>query len=274
MLVILCVMLLTPVLASASLASANGSGNVSINISNCLTSQADTDWATSAIAHDQFVEAGDSHSKHYGDPEPSVNTSFVSLESNPLSLNPILAMSSTEASFSTPETPRLYMLASSYANAGMNNWEPSPISATANSDSGLRFRRSNMGSVTVTVEYNYTLELLNAANGIWPGSPPDAAGDIMLEVGLYNSAGQSLLSAKDGWILQGDILQRLYHVGAGTNISEYNMSSSWQVNNLTTYDTYTLVVGAYASTLTYAPEPTTICLLGLGALGLLKKRRV
>ena len=113
-----------------------------------------------------------------------------------------------------------------------------------------------------------------AGAGYVAHTPQDFAyGNLLLRVGLYNSAGQSLLSAKDGWVPQGDILQRSYHVGAGESISGGPTQTTWQVNNLGTTGTYTLVVGADVFTATYAPEPATICLLGLGAVGLLKKRR-
>jgi hypothetical protein len=268
---IICVVLLTPALASASIASATGNAYVSIYITNCSTSQTDTDWATVAIAHDESVDAGDSHTKHYGEPEPTTPLSYISLESNPLSLNPIVASSTTGTHVYESS---LYLNANGFANATMNHCNGvQPISATESTGSALQFKRSNTGSATVTVDYYYGLNLLNAWNGVATGFPSDVAGDLMLEVGLYNSAGQSLLSAQDGWVQQGDILQRLYHVGAGESIGAALTQTTWHLNNLGTTDTYTIFAQTYVGTATYAPEPTTICLLGLGGLGLLRRKR-
>jgi len=100
-----------------------------------------------------------------------------------------------------------------------------------------------------------------------------ARGDVIINVGLLNSAGTNLLSLKDGWTMDGGTLMRHYGTDAGGYLSSGDtLTSTWQVN-LGTFDTYTLVVFTNAMTTTAAPEPTTICLLGLGVLGLLKKRR-
>lgn len=281
-LVIICMVLLTPALASAYIASASGNGYVDIQINNCPTTQADTHWATVASTSDESlaVTVSDSHGKEYGQADPPTHTSYVSLASNPMAPNPISATSDTENSF--PGTPSgLFMYAESTTDAYMSyQYGPLPISATALANSELQFKPTNTGAVSVTVSYSYVLDMLNAWDSTVLGYPGDAGGQVMLRVGMFrylngSVTGSNMLSSGNGgWIGSGGgLLQRGYSAGEGDSMSGNSPGTIWNNVNLSNANTYVLYLEANVLTSTYAPEPTTICLLGLGALGLLKKRR-
>ena len=272
-LVIFCVALLTPAQAIEQIASARCDASLGVFLNNCFSTQVDTASYIGVAARDMGVDVSDGYNKHYGESDPPTHSSYVSLASNPLSFNRVWALSNADYSVNDSQ---LGLSADCTTDATMYFDHGGRVEALGWVGNYMQFKRVGSGTVTVTADYSYALDLLNAANTRFPEQRPWDIADsyVILRVGLLNAAGQSMLSSKDGWAPdQYSALYRSYRAGAGDSIYGGETQTTWQLYDLGNTDTYTLIAEVDLYAATAAPEPATIVMLGLGALGLLKKRR-
>jgi hypothetical protein len=213
--------------------------------------------------------AGAEQHKHFEDSGPLDLRSSISMTTNPISAEGVANASIGEESF--------ILSASSSANATMNSPRiGAPVSAFAEGIGEMKFQRvSGAGNVMVTMNFGYGLDLSHAgfADPMYMSS--DAIGNVHFFVGLFNSSGTNLLSAKPGWTKASsmDYLYYQYHVGPGQSVAPLSLQETWSVSGITTYGTYDLFAHSITYTETPIPEPATLSLIALGGLVSLRKRK-
>jgi hypothetical protein len=119
------------------------------------------------------------------------------------------------------------------------------------------------GNITVTCDWSYALSLVQA------GNPCEAYAKIY--VAFWGPTGNLLLTEKDGFVQASPYLVKTIDLKTAGSSGSSSGSTSWTVS-VTSGTCYSFWGQGDAMACT-TPEPATICLLGLGALSLLRRKR-